>query len=81
MKFKNFSNFESILKQVDHDQPWAVGYYFICSYDESKSYYRDHAEDDSPVWFCKREGFGWKNGQNLLKLLSPVLSVVAWAEA
>ena len=58
--FVVYADFESILKKIDNDykklnehQPCAVGYYFICNYDESKSYYRDHVGEDSSAWFIK----------------------------
>ena len=58
--FVIYADFESVLKKIDNDHrkmhehlPCAVGYYFICSYDDTKSYYRDHVGEDSPAWFVQ----------------------------
>ena len=40
-------------KKLNEHQPCAVGYKFICTYENSKSFYRDHVGIDSPAWFVK----------------------------
>lgn len=58
--FAVYGDFECILKKIDNDNskmnehiPCAVGYYFICTFDESLSYYRHHVGLDSPKWFVQ----------------------------
>lgn len=55
-----YVDFESLLVKVNNDsrklnehKPCAVGYYFICNYDDSLSYYRDHVGLDSATWFVQ----------------------------
>ena len=55
-----YADFESVLMKIDNDKrklnkhkPCAVGYYLLCSYDESLSYYRNHVGEDSATWFLQ----------------------------
>ena len=58
--FVCYADFESVLEKIEGDKrklhehkPCAVGYYLMCNYDESLSYYRNHVGMDSAVWFVQ----------------------------
>ena len=55
--FVVYADFESVLLKIDDDsrkvnlhEPSAVGYFLMCRYDDSKSYYRSHVGADSALW-------------------------------
>ena len=40
-------------KQIHEHKPLSVGYYFICRYDDSLSYYRSYVGEDCPLWLMR----------------------------